>query len=67
MSPQLSSVGTSGGKQVVGNWVHSQTSGMQGPHYKMKKLNTQAKGQWAACDIYTIQSSRKLASIEIFS
>ena len=36
--------------QVVGNWAHLQTSGMRGPHYEMKKLNTQAKGQQAACD-----------------
>ena len=49
-SPQTSSTGTSGGKQVAGSWAHSQTSGMWGPHYKIKKLNTQAKGQWAACD-----------------
>ena len=38
------------GKQVAGNQAHSQTSGMQGPCYEMKKLNPQAKGQWAACD-----------------
>ena len=38
------------GKQVVGNWAHLQTSGMQGPCYEMKKLNTWAKGQQAACD-----------------
>ena len=37
-------------EQVVGNQAHSQASGTQGPHYEMKKLNTWAKGQWAACD-----------------
>ena len=37
-------------EQVVGNQAHSQASGMQGPHYEMKKLKTQAKGQQAACD-----------------
>ena len=37
-------------EQVAGNWAHSQASGTQGPHYEMKKLNTQAKGQQTACD-----------------
>ena len=37
-------------EQVVGNWAHSQASGMRGPHYEMKKLNTWAKGWWAAHD-----------------
>ena len=37
---------------MAGNQAHLQTSGTQGLHYEMKKLNTQAKGQQAACDIY---------------
>ena len=44
-SPRTSSMGTSGEKQVAESWAHLQTSGMWGPHYEIKKLNTQAKGQ----------------------
>ena len=39
-------------EQVVGNQAHLQTSGTRGPHYEMKKLNTRAKGQRAARDIW---------------
>ena len=39
-------------EQLVGNRAHLQASGMRGPHYETKKLNTRAKGQRAARDIY---------------
>ena len=37
-------------EQLAGNWAHLQASGMRGPHYEMKKLNSRAKGQRAAHD-----------------